>query len=194
MEASAEREAWRRGERKRLIAERLALAPEDRAQRQAAIEQRLFALLARLAGNIIGAYWPIQGEFDPRPLAERLLASGRVVALPATVEAGAALEYRRWRAGDPMAPGRHGIPEPRQGKVVLPEILLVPLVGFDAALHRLGYGGGYFDRTLAALLPRPLGIGIGFEAALLPSIDPAAHDVALDFIVTEARLRERRGL
>ena len=91
-----------------------------------------------------------------------------------------------------MERGAHGIAEPRERDLVRPEILLVPLVGFDEACHRLGYGGGYFDRTLAALTPPPVTIGIGFELGRLATIGPQAHDIALDFIVTEARLREAR--
>ncbi|HWI27487.1 MAG TPA: 5-formyltetrahydrofolate cyclo-ligase [Stellaceae bacterium] len=192
MERAAEIEEWRRGERARLIGLRLALTPEERQRASAAIEERFWALLARRPGRIIGLYWPVKGEFDPRPLAERLAATGRAAALPAVTGAGAPLEYRRWQEGAPMERGAHGIAEPRERDLVRPEILLVPLVGFDEACHRLGYGGGYFDRTLAALTPPPVTIGIGFELGRLATIGPQAHDIALDFIVTEARLREAR--
>jgi 5-formyltetrahydrofolate cyclo-ligase len=185
----SEREGWRRGERRRLIALRLALPPEERQRCAAAIEQNLAGLLAKLSGGTLGFYWPIKGEFDPLPLAGRLGKEGRSNALPAAIAPSAALEYRAWRPGDAMEPGRHGILEPRERRLVQPDILVVPLVGFDHARHRLGYGGGYFDRTLAALSPRPVTIGVGYEAALLPTIYPQPHDVALDFIVTEARLR-----
>jgi 5-formyltetrahydrofolate cyclo-ligase len=189
MEQVSEREGWRRSERRRLVALRLALSPEERQRCSAAIEQNLAELLARLSGGTVGFYWPIKGEFDPLPLAAQLDKEGRMIALPAAIARGAALEYRAWRPGDAMEPGRLGIPEPREKRVVQPDILVVPLVGFDDGRHRLGYGGGYFDRTLAALAPRPVTIGVGYEAALLPTIYPQPHDVALDFIVTEARLR-----
>jgi 5-formyltetrahydrofolate cyclo-ligase len=185
----SERESWRRGERRRLIALRLALAPEERQRCAAGIEQNLAELLAKLSGITIGFYWPIKGEFDPLPLAERFGMAGRSIALPAAIAVGAALEYRAWRPGDAMESGRHSIPVPRERRLVQPDILVVPLVGFDEGRHRLGYGGGYFDRTLAALSPRPVAIGVGYEAALLPTIYPQPHDVTLDFIVTEARLR-----
>jgi 5-formyltetrahydrofolate cyclo-ligase len=185
----SEREGWRRGERRRLIALRLALAPEERQRCAAAIEQNLAELLSKLPGPTIGFYWPIKGEFDPLPLAERFGRAGRIIALPAAIAPDAALEYRAWQPGDAMEPGQHSIPEPRERRLVQPDILVVPLVGFDEERHRLGYGGGYFDRTLAALSPRPVTIGVGYEAALLPTIYPQAHDVALDFIVTEAELR-----
>ena len=185
----SERESWRRGERRRLIALRLALPPEERQRCAAAIEQNLAGLLATLSGGTLGFYWPIKGEFDPLPLAERLGKAGRIIALPAAIAPNAALEYRAWRPGDAMEPGRHGIPEPKARRLVQPDILVVPLVGFDQGRHRLGYGGGYFDRTLAALSPRPVTIGVGYEAALLPTIYPQPHDVALDFIVTETQRR-----
>lgn len=182
---------WRRAERKRLIALRLAVLPEQRRQWDEAIEQRLGALLRTLPGRSIGLYWPVRGEFDPRPLTEPLAAQGRILALPAVVDRQGPLEYRLWRQDTAMEPGPHGIPAPGNRAIVQPDILIVPLVGFDGANYRLGYGGGYFDRTLAAASPRPITVGIGFEAALLATIFPQPHDVALDFIVTEARLREK---
>ncbi|MGO8916123.1 MAG: 5-formyltetrahydrofolate cyclo-ligase [Stellaceae bacterium] len=190
---SSEREIglWRRAERKRLMALRLAVPPEQRRHQDAAIERRLEALLDTLPGRSIGVYWPVKGEFDPLPLAERLLAHTRTVALPAVVDRQGPLEYRLWRKGTEMEPGPHDIPAPKSREIVRPEILIVPLVGFDAANYRLGYGGGYFDRTLAAASPRPTTLGVGLEAALLATIFPQPHDVALDFIVTEAALREK---
>jgi 5,10-methenyltetrahydrofolate synthetase len=189
MAEDGERERWRRGERRRLLASRLALAPEERQRCSAIIEERLERLLAQLPGITIGLYWPIKGEIDPLPLARRLGDTSRVLALPAAPAPGAALEYRAWRPGDPMTEARHGIPEPRERKIVQPDILVVPVVGFDEARYRLGYGGGYFDRTLAALAPRPVTIGVGLEQAGLATIYPQPHDIALDFIVTETRLR-----
>lgn len=178
---------WRRRERDRLIALRLAAAPEQRRRWSEAIEQRLARRLESLPGATIGAYWPVKGEFDPLPLAARLIAQGRTVALPAVVDRRGPLEYRVWRREAAMETGRHAIPAPKARDVVRPDIILAPLVGFDEARYRLGYGGGYFDRTIAALEPRPIAIGVGFEAARLPTIFPRTHDVALDIIVTEAR-------
>jgi 5-formyltetrahydrofolate cyclo-ligase len=186
MEQAPDLEAWRRGQRKRLVAERQALAPEEKQRRSAALEARLVQRLSRLPAGTIGLYWPIKGEFDPRPLGERLSREGRSLALPAVTAPDAPLEYRPWRPGAALVKGRHGIPEPEPGQAVKPAIVLVPLLGFDAARHRLGYGGGYFDRTLAALRPRPIAIGVGFELGRLATIDPQPHDAALDFIVTEA--------
>jgi 5-formyltetrahydrofolate cyclo-ligase len=179
--------AERRALRQRLIARRLAISGEERRRWSAAIEQKLLALLLSLPGKIIGLYAPVRGEFDPLPLAPALIAAGRRLALPAVVEPRAALEYRRWEPGAALAPGRHGIPAPKTREAVLPEILIVPLLGFNDRKFRLGYGGGYFDRTIAKLSPPPVTIGVGFEIAHLAGFVPQPHDVALDYILTEAR-------
>jgi 5-formyltetrahydrofolate cyclo-ligase len=182
---------WRRQARDRLITARMALGGEQRRRWGGEIERRLAALLGGLAGRVVGLYWPHRAEVDPRPLADALWPQGRVVALPAIVERHGALEYRAWQKEAEMEGGLYDIPAPKARDIVRPDIIVVPLVGFDAANYRLGYGGGYFDRTLAAVEPRPITIGIGFEAALLDTIHPQPHDVAMDFIVTEAKLRQR---
>ena len=148
-------------------------------------------LLAERPGIILGVYWPFQAEFDPRPLIDWLIAAGSAAALPAVVDKSGPLEYRAWRPGDPMVDGVWNIPIPEQRDIVLPQAVLAPLVGFDREFYRLGYGGGYFDRTLAALAPRPLAIGVGFESSLLDTIHPQPHDIPMDLIVTEACLRRR---
>ena len=183
---------WRRRVRDRLVMQRMAIGPEQRRRRSGEIERRLTALLGGLAGRIVGLYWPHRAEIDPRPLADELWSAGRIVALPAIVERHGPLEYRVWQKGAEMERGLYDIPVPQARDIVDPDIVVVPLVGFDAANYRLGYGGGYFDRTLAALDPRPVTIGVGFEAALLDTIHPQPHDVAMDFVVTEAKLRQAR--
>ena len=188
----AEIAEWRRQARDRLIMARLAIGAEQRRRWSGEIERRLGALLSGLAGRVIGLYWPHRAEFDPRPLADELWAERRIVALPAIVERRGALEYRAWRKDAEMERGLYDIPAPQARELVRPDIVVVPLVGFDADNYRLGYGGGYFDRTLTALEPRPVTIGTGFEAALLDTIHPQPHDVAMDYIVTEATLRQSR--
>ena len=182
-----EAERQRRAVRERLIALRLSASSEDRRAWSEAIERKLNALLLSLPGRTIGLYFAAKGEFDPLPLGRRLIEAGRVVALPAVVERRGILEYRRWEPGAEMEQGTHGIPIPKARETVRPEILVVPLVGFDDNKFRLGYGGGYFDRTLAALVPPPVTVGVGFESARLATIHPQPHDIALDYIVTEAR-------
>jgi 5-formyltetrahydrofolate cyclo-ligase len=183
---SAEIASWRRAERARLLALRLAAAAPDREGWSAAIEAQLGALLAAETPAAVGFYWPVRGEFDARPLLARLMAAGWAAALPAVLAPRAPMEYRRWTPESPMETGFAGIPAPAERGAVEPAVLLVPLVGFDAARYRLGYGGGFFDRTLAALPRRPRTIGIGFELGRLESVRPQPHDIAMDRIVTEA--------
>jgi 5-formyltetrahydrofolate cyclo-ligase len=167
------------------------MAPAQRRTSNRPIEERLHALLAGRPGIAIGVYWPFQGEFDPRPLVDRLIAGGARVALPAVVDKQGPLEYRAWRPGEPLVAGDWDIPIPERREIAVPQAVLAPLVGFDRRCYRLGYGGGYFDRTLAAAQPRPLAIGVGFESCLIETIHPQAFDIPMDLIVTEAELRRR---
>jgi 5-formyltetrahydrofolate cyclo-ligase len=182
---------WRREQRARLLAARMAAGAGERRGWSAALETRLEQVLATLQGDTLGIYWPFKAEPDPRALAERQRAKGRRIALPVVVERKGPLEYRLWQPGMEMEIGVFDLPVPKERAVVRPDIVLAPLVGFDDANYRLGYGGGYFDRTLAALTPRPVAIGVGFELAWLQSVFPRPHDVAMDVIVTEARLSRR---
>ena len=181
---------WRRGERERLIALRQALPADQRRGWGERIEAELRTALADLPG-VLGVYWPFRAEFDPRPLIDWAVAAGRGVALPVVVDKKGPLEYRAWRPGEPLVDGVWKIPVPERGAVVTPSVVLAPLVGFDRACYRLGYGGGYFDRTLAALVPRPLAIGIGFSLQELETIHPQPFDVPMDLIVTETGTRRR---
>jgi 5-formyltetrahydrofolate cyclo-ligase len=187
----AELRAWRRSERQRLLALRTGAAPAARRSWGQAIEVELGALLEERPGIVLGVYWPFQAEFDPRPLFERLVAAGSTVALPAVVDRKGPLEYRAWRPGEKLVDGVWNIPIPEKREIVVPQAVLAPLVGFDRECYRLGYGGGYFDRTLAALTPRPLAIGVGFELSRLETIYPQDFDVPMNLIVTEAGIRRR---
>src|SRR5262249_17424795 len=154
------------------------------------IERRLRELIAERPG-ILGIYWPFRAEFDPRGLVEWAVAEGRGVALPAVVDKKGPLEYRAWRPGEPLVDGVWNIPVPEEREVVTPAIVLAPVVGFDRDCYRLGYGGGYFDRTLAALSPKPLAIGVGFTLQEIATIYPQSFDVPMDVIVTEREMRRR---
>jgi 5-formyltetrahydrofolate cyclo-ligase len=189
MEA-AEVKVWRRRERERLIALRQAVPATERRQWGERIEAALRDLLAERPG-ILGVYWPFRAEFDPRPVIDSVVAAGHTVALPVVVNKKGPLEYRAWRPGEPLVDGVWNIPVPEKREIVTPAVVLAPLVGFDAACHRLGYGGGYFDRTLAVLTPRAFAIGIGFEVQLIETICPQSFDVPMDLIVTEARIRKQ---
>jgi 5-formyltetrahydrofolate cyclo-ligase len=191
MDSEQEIRQWRRQERARLIEARLAVPPALRQEWSEAIERALSALLPALSGRALGIYWPHRAEFDPRPLAERLIAKGWRCALPAVIDRESPLDYRPWQPDAAMEAGAYDIPVPTTRATVRPEILLVPLLGFDSANYRLGYGGGYFDRTLAALAPRPLAIGVGFELGRLPSVFPRPHDIPMDVIVTERQMQRR---
>lgn len=186
--------SWRKARREALVARRRAVAREVRAGWDGAIAARLARLLpAAGSGRIIGAYWPFKGEFDPRPLMRSLHGQGARLALPVVTERAKPLLFREWWPGIRMVPGVWNIPVPAEGEAVLPDALLVPLVGFDEAGYRLGYGGGYYDRTLAATPEKPLTIGIGFELSRLHTIHPQPHDIPMDAIVTERRILRPAG-
>ena len=138
----------------------------------------------------LGCYWPFRREFDCTPLMRAVVAAGGIVALPVVLAPRRPLQFRPWRPDATMEAGVWNIPHPVDGPAVHPKALLVPLVGFDAAGYRLGYGGGYYDRTLAAFPKRPLAIGVGFELGRLASIDPQPHDMRMDMIITEAGVFE----
>jgi 5,10-methenyltetrahydrofolate synthetase len=180
---------WRalRGElRARLIAAREALPAAGHAALSRRIEGALEAFLGTLPIRTLGFCWPFRAEFDARPLVLRALARGRRACLPVVVDSDAPLAFREWTPRSEMLEDRYGIHVPAAGATLRPDAILMPLNAFDAGGHRLGYGGGYFDRTLAALSPRPLAIGVGFELARVDSIRPRAHDLRMDTIVTEA--------
>jgi 5,10-methenyltetrahydrofolate synthetase len=173
--------------RRARIAARMALSATEHQQLSQQIEAHLQTLLARHRPRTLGFCWPYRAEFDCRPLVTRLLAadSSLRAALPVVCAADQTMEFRSWTADSVMQPDRYGILYPSAGQTLIPDVLLIPLNAFDAQGYRLGYGSGYFDRTLAKLDPAPLTIGIGFELARVASIHPASHDIPLDVIVTE---------
>jgi 5-formyltetrahydrofolate cyclo-ligase len=181
--------AWRKERRAELLAKRQALNPADRRALNVGLERNLRAVLADRAPAIVSFYWPFRGEFDARPLIRDLLAQGWRAALPVVVIKKAPLEFRLWTPDAPMVDGIWNIPVPRDGAVVTPEVVLGPLVGFDEARYRLGYGGGYYDRTLAVLSPKPFVIGTGYEFSRLDTIHPQSFDRRFDVIVTDSAIR-----
>jgi len=188
---------WRKAERARLRALRDAMGAADRRTASEALDSRLRGFLAEglgaMAGRVFSGYWPIKGEPDLRPLLAALAAGGVIVALPVVEVKAAPLAFRRWTPATRMVRGDWGIPvPPPEAARLVPQVALAPLVGWDGAGYRLGYGGGYFDRTLAALAPRPFVVGVGYEAARLATIYPQPHDIRLDAIVTEAGVRFHR--
>jgi len=176
---------WRKRIRALLIERRMALSAEARRT----LSERACARLAEAVDftrfGVLGFCWPIRGEFDVREIVNQHLARGGLAALPVVVRTAAPLEFWRFSPGIPMQTGVWNIPIPRQREVLAPDLVIAPLVGFDRAGYRLGYGGGYFDRTLAAASPRPFAVGLGFADSALETIYPQAHDIPMDLIVTE---------
>ena len=184
VEPDEDNTAWRRTLRREMVAKRAALGDEAHAGLSAGIVGHLLTALP--APQVVAFCWPIKHEPDVRAVVAHWEALGARAALPAVVAEAAPLAFRLWTPDTKLAPDRYGIPTPISGDFIQPDLILLPLNGFDAAGYRLGYGGGYFDRTLAALSPRPLAVGVGFEVNRLPSIRPESHDQRLDWIVTEA--------
>ncbi|MFV0410261.1 MAG: 5-formyltetrahydrofolate cyclo-ligase [Paracoccus sp. (in: a-proteobacteria)] len=182
--------ARRRAARARLLSERAAMGPKARATVDRAIARHLDQVLKErfnsAKGMILAGFWPIRGEVDLMGWLARQSAAGVQIALPVVAAKDAPLIFRPWSPDAEMRPGPWNIPEPATDAQIMPQIVLAPLVGWDAARFRMGYGGGFYDRTFAALRPCPYGIGIGHEAGRLPSISPQPHDIALDLVITEA--------
>ena len=185
-EYSPDHGVFRAALRREKLAARLALDAADHASLSAGLEQHLAALLLPLAPQTLAFCAPVRGEFDARPLASRLIDLGWRAALPVVTTVDAPMHFQSWTPSSAMGADRYGIPIPADGAQLVPDIVLLPLVAFDAQGFRLGYGGGYFDRTLAAMVPRPRAIGVGFELARVPDIRPQAHDIRLDALATEA--------
>jgi 5-formyltetrahydrofolate cyclo-ligase len=175
----------RRAHRHRLLAAREAMDDAVFQRHSHAITARLFGRLRPFGAKSLAFYWPHRREYDPSPVALKVIEDGGQAALPVVVQKRAPLEFRPWHPDLTMLIGAYEIPHPPEGLTVIPDAIIVPLLGFDQALYRLGYGGGYYDRTLANLSPRPLTIGVGFELSRLNTIHPQPHDVRLDAIVTE---------
>ena len=178
--------AWRRQQRAALIARRVALPAAQRREWNASISACVESCFPLLAQMTIGFCWPYQGEFDARFAIRYFRERGAAAALPAVIDKASPLQFRKWWPGAPMTPGVYDIPVPDGTALVVPDAAIVPMNGFDEQAYRLGYGGGYFDRTLEVTVPRPLAIGVSFEFARLPTIYPQPHDIAMDFVVTEA--------
>lgn len=175
--------AARRALRAQLLAARAALP--DRESRVSALAGRVARWLNTMPVTRLGFFWPIRDEPDLVPTVARWLAAdpARRAALP--VVDGDRLQFAPWTPGAPMQPGPYGIPVPATAARLTPQLLLVPCVGFDRARFRLGYGGGFYDRTLAALPLRPVTVGVAFECGRVPSIGPQPHDVKLDLVISE---------
>jgi 5-formyltetrahydrofolate cyclo-ligase len=186
-----ELKSWRKAERARLIAAREGLDAATRELFRRGIDAHLRGSFPGLAAAKLAFCWPIRGEYDARRLAETLRERGAVTALPVIVAPGQPLVFREWHPGVALASGPLGIPYPVGSDPVVPTAALLPMIGWDEAGHRLGYGGGFFDRTLASLSSRPVVIGVSYELARMTTIRPQSWDIPMDWVVTERGVYRR---
>ena len=189
---SAEVRNWRKAKRAELLKARMELAPEPRQKFARRVLECLIDNFREPCSGTVGLYFAFRGEINLMPFIEQVGAWGGSTSLPVVVAKGQPLEFREWKRGEALQKGAMGIPFPARGARVEPQTLVIPLVGFDAACFRLGYGAGFYDYTLQAATERPLTIGVGFELARLDTVYPQPHDVPLDFIVTERGLQRKR--
>lgn len=198
--------------RKALIEQRLNLP--DRLQRADLLQRVMRIWLVGREDAVIGAYWPIKGEFDPLPALYRWQEdaisqesesnqapahegraqaatenianrSPRKIGLPVVNKLHKTLTFHAWYPGCPMEEDAYGIPKPKDTEIIVPTLLFVPCVGYGPGGFRLGYGGGFYDRTLATLQPKPFTVGLGYSHGWLPDLEPEPHDVALDAILND---------
>jgi 5-formyltetrahydrofolate cyclo-ligase len=187
---------WRKGERTRLLRQREALAEVALEDMRRQIDSHLERTFPDLARGTLAFCWPYRNEYDARHLAAALRRRGATTALPVVVAPRKPLIFREWHPGIRLTTGPLGIPFPEDSAELVPDRVLLPMLGWDADGYRLGYGGGFFDRTLAGLARRPEVIGVSYEQAFLKTIHPQPHDIPVDFVVTERGVhrREPRGL
>ena len=183
--------SWRRSERERLIAARLAITPTVLDGWRRRIDGYLERSFPGLARCRLAFCWPIKGEYDARHLARTLRNRGALTALPVVVAPKTALIFREWHPGIELAKGALDIPYPVNSQELTPDAVLLPMNGWDAQGYRLGYGAGFFDRTLASLAKKPLTIGISYELARIPTIHPQSWDLPMDYVVTERGVYRR---
>jgi 5-formyltetrahydrofolate cyclo-ligase len=182
---------WRKSERERLIAARLALTQAELDRAREAIDraiERAFPGLVRLK---LAFCWPIQNEYDARHIARTLRGRGALTALPVVVAPRQPLVFREWHPGVELAKGPLDIPYPLNSAQVVPEAVLLPMNGWDRQGYRLGYGAGFFDRTLASLAKKPIVIGVSYELSRMETIQPQPWDIPVDYLVTERGVYRR---
>jgi 5,10-methenyltetrahydrofolate synthetase len=184
---------WRKAQRQALVVRRADTPISARNAWNDAVTTQLATGFSMPEEAIIGYCWPYKGEFDARYAVRRWREQGATAALPEVVEAKAPLQFRKWWPGAPMRPGVYDIPVPDGTEVVIPDVAIVPMNAFDERGYRLGYGGGFFDRTLAACGRRMVAIGVSYEMLRVPTIHPQSHDIPMDFVVTEAAVYAAGG-
>jgi 5-formyltetrahydrofolate cyclo-ligase len=183
--------AQKKALRKALLEQRLDMP--DRLQRADLLQRVMRIWLVGRPDAVIGAYWPIKGEFDPLPALHRWKEDGelidqpqpRRIGLPVVNREHKTMTFHAWYPGCPMEDDAYGIPKPKDTEVIVPTLLFVPCVGYSAGGYRLGYGGGFYDRMLASLSPRPFTVGLGYGVGFVDDFEPEPHDVPLDAILND---------
>ena len=181
--------------RSKLVAARLALP--DRLERAVALQSVLRMWLVSRSETSIGAYWPIKGEFDPLPALYRWSEGApdgvvRHIGLPVADRESGQLRFHVWYPGCPMELDAYDIPKPKDTEEFAPALLVVPCLGFGPGGVRLGYGGGFFGRTLASISPRPVTVGVSYTHGFLPFLRSGPLDWPLDAMLTEDGVMWRR--
>ena len=182
--------------RREALRRRGELTPDLQKRFSARLAEQGLAIARRVGARTVSAFMPIRDEPDTLPLLAALASHGFRTALPVTVSRAAPLVFRQWRPGDPTVPGEMKIPEPpASADAVDPDLLFVPLACFDRRGHRIGYGAGHYDRSLAALRAKgsATAVGVAYSVAQAPAIPDEPHDQRLDFILTERELIDCRG-
>ena len=183
--------SWRKSQRERLIQARIALDAATVERWRKRIDGFLERAFPGLAGRRVAFCWPIKNEYDARHFAKTLRERGSLTALPVVVAPRQPLVFREWHPGVALAKGALDIPYPEKSPELAPEVVLLPMNGWDDLGYRLGYGAGFFDRTLAALTKRPVVIGVSYEQSRVPTIHPQAWDIPVDYLVTERGVYRR---
>jgi len=189
---AAELMAWRKNLRRELLARRAALSVDQLYAWRTTMDRHLQCGFPGLAKGVVAFCWPIRNEYDARHLMRRLREQGATAALPVVLAPKTPLIFREWHPGVEMTLGKLDIPYPKAGAELVPDTVLLPMNGFDRQGYRLGYGGGFFDRTLEALKDRrPAVIGVAFELAAIETIHPQSWDMPVDYVVTERGIYRR---
>ncbi len=183
--------AQKKALRKALLEQRLNLP--DRLQRAELLQRVMRIWLVGRTDAVIGAYWPIKGEFDPLPALHRWKEDGelidqpqpRRIGLPVVNREHKTMTFHAWYPGCPMEEDAYGIPKPKDTELIVPTLLFVPCVGYGPGGYRLGYGGGFYDRMLGSLSPKPFTVGLGFGTGFVDDLEPEPHDVPLDAILND---------
>ena len=180
--------------RQALVQQRLDMP--DRQQRANVLQDVMRIWLVGRPDTVIGAYWPIKGEFDPLPALHRWKEDGelidrpqpRRIGLPVVDKVHKTLVFHAWYPGCLMEEDAYGIPKPKDTEVIVPTVLFVACVGYGPGGYRLGYGGGFYDRTLATLQPQPITVGLAYSHGYVPWLEAEPHDVPLSAILTDEGL------